>query len=1033
MFVRSTLAAVTCLTLVLALQGCSSSNEGGSSGADDASPDTLGELPPLPDDTLDPDVPGDTTQPDVTPSDVQPSDPDTLPPEDVSPPDSVDPPDVGPGDTSDVDDVAPDADVTPPTGAPLGGACQTDGDCAEGRCMTLQAGDQVFSFCTRPCTRAADCDVVELWRCVEEEGERLCSPRNPGARCEPNALLCEDDDAVARCNAVGTALLEPSPCASDERCVPDPARCIPEDATPCSPDTFLGCTDAGRELRCTEGGYVFDEGQVCPPEQTCHEPSGGCAMPRCAAGAAFCEGMDRRRCAEDGFSSTLLETCADRCRAGLCEVRVCSPGQRFCQANELWSCAPDGFSSDRLLVCPIRCAEGACREEICQPDSVFCEGAERRLCDGDGLGSSLIERCPGRCRDATCVLPTCSEGSLFCADAELRRCTDAGYASALVERCGYLCRDQACWERVCEPNALACEGDNVVRCRADGTEEQPWQTCADTCRGGACVPYVCQPSSRFCEGRELRRCADDGLSFTPLVTCPEGCRQGACEAFACTPNAVSCQDGNVVRCAADGFSSAVVERCDAGCEAGACVRTCADPTGRSDVGCSFLGVWVDRFEQSGSQSVAWHVVNEESRSFSVALRSVDGVLVERQTLRPGEPAIFQASLTAPTAATRRARSAWRIEAEGRISVVQFSAPTSDGSVSADGTRLLPNDLLGERYTLLTNARFQGTSVSFFPIVVIANPGTSALSVTVRSPVAIEGGTSIPRIPAGGTGNYNLAAGDVLYLMASPPSGADPASGLPNGLTIEASGRVAAFSTHPCGQVPLSVGYCDHMSAQLLPHHGSTFAVVPHVQRGSEPSILRVQALQDGTTLQTNPPRADLNGRRLNAGEVIEVEYLSAFDLSGSGPLQVHQLTVGSRFQRNEEFAIPRTCPAGCFGFLNCTEGVGEPSVVPVLPREQWAAAGEAVLSYPTGYRQRVVTIVAASGATVTLNDEPVSLRPSTGTERWSFAHVVLNSGVTTARVRSTGSFALTAYAHGCYASSAWTGPFRLFNPTLPPL
>jgi hypothetical protein len=199
----------------------------------------------------------------------------------------------------------------------------------------------------------------------------------------------------------------------EQRCVPNEAVCEGDIATTCKVD-----------------GSGFATGGVkCSSQQTCQE--GVCLEHECDPGELACNEGNVQKCAEDGLSWFLEQTCGDDeycdAKGASCEKGVCAPDEPVCVDDRAMVCNATGsgyVGGGTVCKSTETCQGGACLPHVCTPQTTFCEGQDLKLCDDDGLGSST---------KSTCVKQACVEDAQSascqgnCMPGQ-RRCTSANAA-----------------------------------------------------------------------------------------------------------------------------------------------------------------------------------------------------------------------------------------------------------------------------------------------------------------------------------------------------------------------------------------------------------------------------------------------------------------------------------------------------------------------------------------------------------------------------------------------------------------------------
>ena len=74
-----------------------------------------------------------------------------------------------------------------------------------------------------------------------------------------------------------------------------------------------------------------------------------------------------------------------------------------------------------------------------------------------------------------------------------------------------------------------------------------------------------------------------------------------------------------------------------------------------------------------------------------------------------------------------------------------------------------------------------------------------------------------------------------------------------GTYIRSSRPIAVYGGHECALVPTDTNFCDHIVAAIPPvgSLGSTFGIIPLAERHRAGCIVRILAVQGGTSVETN--------------------------------------------------------------------------------------------------------------------------------------------------------------------------------------
>ncbi len=237
-----------------------------------------------------------------------------------------------------------------------------------------------------------------------------------GQICDPVAKRCVECAETADCpdekTCVANQCRELRPCQSDNQCTPHGQLC----------DRVRGvCAD------CLEHSD-------CPNAYYCAE--GACQLSACLEGSSRCaEGM-LQSCLGgsvgwgSGVSCGASAVCVQTGSAASCVSLVCDPRATYCNGAERRQCASDGLSSSLLEVCPQFCQDGACTQQECEPSQYFCAGQEARWCASDGMSSTLVETCSSLhyCDPSTtlCLPRACEPGTRLCSGNMATTCNADG-------------------------------------------------------------------------------------------------------------------------------------------------------------------------------------------------------------------------------------------------------------------------------------------------------------------------------------------------------------------------------------------------------------------------------------------------------------------------------------------------------------------------------------------------------------------------------------------------------------------------------
>jgi hypothetical protein len=416
------------------------------------------------------------------------------------------------------------------------------------------------------------------------------------------------------------------------------------------------------------------------------------------------------------------------------------------------------------------------------------------------------------------------------------------------------------------------------------------------------VSTLCTPGERAClsENSPLySECADDGSRYVDL-SCPAStvCEEGICVPFNCVPGRPVCVGADAqATCDPTGRGVRDLTTCDGGlvCRGGSCVDLCAEAAEDSSyIGCEYSAIElynIYREEVGDTEESPYAIVVANPQRFADArvgvtdadgrfarlLRTLDLAPRQQYSFARGTTVrseIFTPSGTRPVPTTSASldvppesaavllidpdisgRGPFNVTSSLPIVAYQYSPYCCNFTASNDASLLLPKATHGSRYRVLSypTMRFDGTlSTAPYVYVVAHEDGTR---------VSINGREELVRTPldSAGVGNplsaparnhvVELDAGEAAAFASAPGlSGGDI-----SGTLINANAPVAAFSGHPCTNIPQDRRACDHLEEQLLPADslGTRYVLHPvhsrNAQSYSEETVYwRVVADADAT-------------------------------------------------------------------------------------------------------------------------------------------------------------------------------------------
>ena len=350
--------------------------------------------------------------------------------------------------------------------------------------------------------------------CACQSGE--CVPRE----CTPNAQTC-DGDNVVRCAADGSGYSTIETCDGATQCVA--GECVAqecEDGNQCVGDTLVVCNDGvsdsfdcqAEESYCSEDGGAHCEAWVCEPG------SGGCAA----------DGNTRLVCNLRGSDFTESRCPAgEYCSGGICLDQICDPGERVCDGGNAYRCADNGSSYNLAQTCAFdeECVDGTCIGEGECASSADCPAPAGR-CDGTTL---VTYDGRGVCRSGVCNYDSvtnetdCAASEEVC-DASSLSCVDGGGGVACVPLLAPCPEGEYCVSGFCRECATASdcsEGFTCIAGECEACDCPPGLTCT---AGGGCAdvdPSECSSDSECRDIAEALGVDPDNVACDSEVGCFE--------------------------------------------------------------------------------------------------------------------------------------------------------------------------------------------------------------------------------------------------------------------------------------------------------------------------------------------------------------------------------------------------------------------------------------------------------------------------------------------------------------------------------
>jgi hypothetical protein len=207
---------------------------------------------------------------------------------------------------------------------------------------------------------------------------RICVPDLPEC-VDGRALLCNSDgsgyESDVLCTATQTCV--DGMCVGHQ-CVPESAFCLGSDVRQCASD-----------------GLSSTVTEMCDTAEYCDTSSAMCEVGVCSPNEPACNVNVATTCNADGSDFTAGGSpcgTGTSCDRGVCKTHECAPDAAFCQGQELMRCAPNGLSSTVVETCDSDeyCTAqngGSCQDQVCVPGTRTCSGNTSRLCNPTGSGT----------------------------------------------------------------------------------------------------------------------------------------------------------------------------------------------------------------------------------------------------------------------------------------------------------------------------------------------------------------------------------------------------------------------------------------------------------------------------------------------------------------------------------------------------------------------------------------------------------------------------------------------------------------------
>jgi hypothetical protein len=490
----------------------------------------------------------------------------------------------------------------------------------------------------------------------------------------------------------------------------------------------------------------------------------------------------------------------------------------------------------------------------------------------------------------------------------------------------------------------------------------------------------------------------------------------------CVPNNRRCKDDDQVeKCDETGTIWELDEGCDGAttgrrCEEGTCVKLCEIAAKlQTYMGCDYWAVDLDNafvpggstgfYDAAGSQYSVVVSNPDDKRPATVEIFNIHGPVTEGTSctgsncvnvpldlspIPPGSLRVFNLPRR-DVNGTVIAPQAYRVHASVPITAYQFNPLENEGVFSNDASLLLPENVLGKYYIVMTREQTFDSLRGYLTVVGV-RPGATQVSVTVTgktlaSTQKVNGEPVIPSMNAGDSHTFTLQQYDVLNIETNE-TGADL-----TGSVILADREVVVFGGSEASNAP-NTNHCnfeynvcdwqvkqgipvnqakpcsshedckdyitccaDHMEQQMFPVHtwGTRYIASKSYDRNLESDSWRIMAAENGTLVTTFPPQGNIPV--LNRGEWYDFESDGHFEIIAEKPILVGQYLAAEQAPNPNLNGIPGPGDAG----------TGDPAFMLNVPVAQFRT--EYVFLAPNKYAYDHVNIIAPVGAVVEMDGQ----------------------------------------------------------------
>jgi hypothetical protein len=324
----------------------------------------------------------------------------------------------------------------------------------------------------------------------------------------------------------------------------------------------------------------------------------------------------------------------------------------------------------------------------------------------------------------------------------------------------------------------------------------------------------------------------------------------------------------------------------------------------------------------------------------------------------------------------------RVTAQDEVSIYGLNQK----QYTTDAFLALPSDILGLEYIAMS---YHGALPSQIAVVGVFDNTT----VTIN-----------PSAPASGRASgvpfeIQLNSGDTYQIRGAGASDL-------TGTFITASAPVALMSGVECVNIPIGIGYCDHIVEMMPPvaTWGKSYLTVPLATR-LRGDVFRILAAEDDTKVYIN----SVLKANLNRGKYFETVLTARSLIEASAPVLVAQYSPGQDFD----------------------SVISDPFMMLIPPTEQFL--NQYTFSTPaTGFTKNYVNVVVPTSAVSSLILDGMAVNsalfPPVGSSGFSGGQVPISLGSHT--ITGDVPFGIYVYGFGSYDSYGYPGgmAFEFINP-----